>query len=64
MILQYAKHLAENLERKGVEAPTVYVRTSVSLNSRDPKPLINESVNLATVQYRRFAHNDWITLLD
>ena len=64
MILQYAKHLAENLQRKGVGNAAVYVRTSVSLNSRDPKPLIEEQVNLAAVQYRRFAHNDWITLLD
>ena len=64
MILQYAKHLAENLQRKGVETPVVYVRTSVSLNSRDPQPLIDEQVNLAAVQYRCFAHNDWITFLD
>ena len=64
MILQYAKHLAENLGREGVETPTVYVRTSVSLNSREPKPLIDEQVNLAAVQYRRFVHNDWITLLE
>ena len=63
MILQYAKHLAENLRKEGVENPAVYVRTSVSLNSRDPKPLIDEQVNLAAVQYRRFVHNDWITLL-
>ena len=64
MILQYAKHLAENLRKEGVENPAVYVRTSVSLNSREPKPLIDERVNLAAVQYRRFAHNGWITLLD
>ena len=64
MILQYAKHLAENLRKEGVENPTVYVRTSVSLNSREPKLLIDEQVNLAAVQYRHFAHNDWITLLD
>ena len=64
MILQYAKHLAENLQKEGVENPAVYVRTSVSLNSRDPKPLIDEQVNLAAVQYRRFVHNDWITLLE
>lgn len=64
MILQYAKHLAENLQKEGVATPAVYVRTSVSLNSRDPKPIIDEQVNLAAVQYRRFAHNDWITLLD
>ena len=64
MILQYAKHLAENLQRKGVETPAVYVRTAVSLNNRDPQPLIDERVNLATVQYRRFVHNDWITLID
>ena len=64
MILQYAKHLAENLREEGVETLAVYVRTSVSLNSRDPKPLIDEQVNLAAVQYHRFVHNDWITLLD
>ena len=64
MILQYAKHLAENLRKEGVENAAVYVRTSVSLNSRDPQPLIDEQVNLAAVQYRRLAHNDWITLLD
>ncbi len=64
MILQYAKHLAENLRQEGVENAAVYVRTSVSLNSREPKPLIDERVNLAAVQYRWFSHNDWITLLD
>ena len=55
---------SENLRKEGVENPAVYVRASVSLNSRDPKPLIDEQVNLAAVQYRRLAHNDWITLLD
>ena len=58
IILQYAKHLTENLRKEGIETPAVYVRTSVSLNSRDPKPLIDEQVNLAAVQYRRFAYND------
>ena len=64
MIIQYARHLAGDLRRMGIEKPAVYVRTSVSLNSRDPEPLIDETADLANVQYRSFVHNGWITTLE
>ena len=64
MIVQYARHLSEDLRKSGFENAPVYVRTSVSLNSRDPRPLIDESADLAKVQYRSFGHNGWITTLE
>ena len=63
-IVQYARHLSEDFRKSGFENAPVYVRTSVSLNSRDPKPLIDERADLANVQYRSFVHNGWITTLE
>ena len=64
MIVQYARHLSEDLRKSGFENAPVYVRTSVSLNGRDPRPLVDERVDLANVQYRSFVHNGWITALE
>ena len=64
MILQYAGHLSEGLRARGIQDAPVHVRTSVSLNGRDPRPLIDESVDLAGERYRLFRHNEWITSLD
>ena len=60
MILQYAHYLAERLKRKGSESPAVYARALVSLNGREPRPLIDESTNLAQATYKTLSHNDWI----
>ena len=64
MILQYAGHLSEGLRARGMQKAPVHVRTSVSLNGRDPRPLIDESVDLPGERYRRLRHNEWIAPLD
>ena len=62
MIIQYARHLSEKLRQSGFENAPVYVRSLVSLNGRDYRPLVDETVNLAAVGYSLFGHNEWITL--
>ncbi len=62
MINQYARHLSEKLRQGGFENAPVYVRSLVSLNGRDYRPLVGETVNLAAVGYSLFGHNEWITL--
>ena len=61
MVVRYARHLADGLERDGWESPAVHVRALVALNGREPRPLIYEDANLAAEDYKHLAHNDWIT---
>lgn len=61
MVVRYARHLAEGLERDGFESPAVHVRALVALNGREPRSLIDEDANLAAEDYKLLTHNDWIT---
>lgn len=60
MIVQYAHFIRDRLQKQGIEKPIVNARTSISLNFKSPRPLINPSVNLAEIEYSAFSHNDWI----
>ncbi len=59
MILQLAHLLAGNLREKGIEAPDIRARVLVSMNGRQPQPMIDPNVNLAEVE-RGLGGGDWI----
>lgn len=60
MILQYAHFLRDRMQEEGIEKPIINVKTSISLNYKSRRPLIDPSVNLAEVEYSVFSHNEWI----
>jgi hypothetical protein len=60
MILQYAHHLRDRLKAGGYPHAIIRVETSVSLNFREPQPIIDPSVDLARTEYRVFGCNPWI----
>ena len=59
MILQYAQHLAEEYEKRGIEEPTVRAEIYVTLNGSGSRPFIDSEVNLAALE-NGWAHKEWI----
>lgn len=62
MILQFSHYLAERWEENGHEDVEVYALTRVSLNGREPQPVVNPRVDLAA-QPRDLQHADWVAPL-
>ncbi len=60
LILQFAHFLGETHAEMGVNDPQVYVRSQVSLNARPSQPIINQDVDLMTIQ-DSWKHKSWIT---
>jgi vitamin K-dependent gamma-carboxylase len=48
LIVQYARHLADQAESSGYARPRVYADAVVSMNGQPPRPLIDPRVDLAT----------------
>jgi hypothetical protein len=59
MIQQLARHVADDLERRGLGRMAVHVRAEVSLNGRPPQPMIDPRADLASVP-RDLRHASWI----
>jgi vitamin K-dependent gamma-carboxylase len=59
MILQFAHHLDKAMQSRGYGEVAVYAQSKVSLNGRDPEPLIDPKVDLVKVK-RSLAHSTWI----
>ncbi len=59
MILQFAHHLKEVYEKKGVENVKVTVESYVTLNGRPSRPFIAPDVDLAALE-RGFKHKEWV----
>lgn len=59
MILQYAHHLAEEYEKRGIKDPTVRAEIYVTLNGSGSRPFIDSEVNLAALE-NGWAHKEWI----
>lgn len=60
MILQFSHYLADEWARKGYDSVEVRADTAISLNGRDPMPIVDPTVNLAAEDYR-IGPYDWIT---
>jgi len=64
MAHQFARHVADAIERIRGERPKVQVSTSVSLNGRPAQPLIDPTVDLGSIPYPAPAPAPWILPLD
>lgn len=64
MIHHYAGHIADSWQSDTGRRPEVRVHSSVMLNYKYPKSLIDPTVDLASVPYERLRHNRWITQLE
>lgn len=60
LILQYAHHIRDGLQNQAIKKPIIRAETSISLNYKSPRLLIDPTVNLAEIEYSVFSHNDWI----
>ena len=60
MIWQFSRFLVAEYAKEGLDVET-YVRSRVSLNGAPVHPLVDPSVDLASVEWRYFSHATWIT---
>lgn len=60
MIWQYAQRVASANKRHYADELKVYAISSVSLNRRPYRPLVDSTINLAGIKWERFRHSDWI----
>jgi vitamin K-dependent gamma-carboxylase len=58
MILQLARHIADDLHARGFQRFAIHAETSVSLNGRKPLPLIDPAVDLLEVT--DFGARGWV----
>jgi len=56
---QFAQHLKKEYAKKGIDIE-VYVRAFVSVNGKPRKDLIDSKVDLASVKWHPFKHQEWI----
>ncbi|WP_040252428.1 HTTM domain-containing protein [Psychroserpens mesophilus] len=59
VIWQFAQRIKEDYAKKGMDVE-VYVRAFVSVNGRPKKQLIDPEVDLASVKWNPFKHQEWI----
>lgn len=60
MVLEFAHYLRDRLHEEGRSDVEVRALTSVSLNGREWRPMVDPEVDLATVRWPWFGHADWI----
>ncbi|GAA3594783.1 HTTM domain-containing protein [Flavivirga amylovorans] len=59
VIWQFAQHLKQKFEDNNQEV-AVYVDCKISVNGKPYKTLINPEVDLSSVEWNTFKHNEWI----
>ncbi len=64
MILQYASYIKDTLNWQGYEGYQIFADSTVSLNFREPSPLIDPSVDLSKVEFSPWIYNNWILHLE
>lgn len=60
MVLQFARYLRDRLHEEGHTDVEVRALTSVSLNGREWRPMVDPEVDLAAARWPWFGHADWI----
>jgi len=61
MIWQFAQHLKKEYQKQGKEIE-VYVRNTVRVNRGDRTSIINPNIDLASVDWNYWGHNDWVVI--
>lgn len=64
MISQYSRELAHRWEAQSGRRPKVRAYTHVMMNYRFPHPLVDPTVDMASVDYSVWKHNEWILPLN
>jgi hypothetical protein len=59
VIWQFSQYLKNEFEKKG-QTIEVYVNANVSVNGKNSKALIDPKVDMASVKWNVFSHNEWI----
>ncbi len=60
MIWQFAQFLEKEYQKQGIKDIEVYVNTKVSVNGSPYYELIDNKVDLTSVPWKTFGHQDWI----
>ncbi|WP_033408180.1 HTTM domain-containing protein [Psychroflexus tropicus] len=58
-IYQFTQHLKKEYKEKEIPVE-IYARVRVSLNGRKPSYLVDPQLDLTTIEWDYFFHNDWI----
>lgn len=61
IIWQYAQTIKKGFENKGYQRVQVFAIGTVSLNRNPAQPLVDSTVDLASVKWHPFRHSPWIT---
>ena len=61
IIWQYAQRVKKEFNEKGFSHVQVYAIGEVILNRSEPIPLVDSTVDLASVKWQPFSHSPWIT---
>ena len=60
-LYRFVQDLKADYRRQGIESVQIFARYSAcSLNGNPVAPLYDATVDLATVEWKRFARNDWV----
>ena len=59
MIWQFTQRLKKEYAAKNIPIE-IYARVKVSLNGRAPEYLIDPKLDLTSIEWDYFGHNDWI----
>ena len=61
IIWQYSQRIKADFAKKNITGVKVYAIGQVSLNRSKPMPLVDTTVDLASVKWHPFRHSGWIT---
>ncbi|MBM4268372.1 MAG: HTTM domain-containing protein [Deltaproteobacteria bacterium] len=64
MLLQYVGYVKEDLRAGGIESPIIRAEMEVSLNRRRGQPLVDASLDLASVEATLLASSWWVAPFD
>ncbi len=59
MIWQFSQRLKKEYAKEGKNI-AIYVRGKISVNGKDYQPLVNDTIDLASVKWDHFKHNAWL----
>ncbi len=60
MIQQYSHDVANRWEAESGRRPRIHAYTHVMMNYRFPRPLVDPTLDMASVDYSLWRHNEWI----
>ena len=58
-IWQFSQYLKKHYAAQGKDI-AVYVKGAVSVNGKPRQALVNDTLDLASVKWQHFKHNDWL----